>query len=331
MRSPKVSVIVAAYNAEITLSRCLDSIIAQSLSEFEVVLVDDGSTDSTGEICDFYSTLDSRIKTYHKNNEGIGTTRQFGNDHANGDFTIHVDADDWVEPDYLELLYNKAIETNAEMVICDLLEEKKYNTILNQQEPKITNGRTFPMEFFRLHGSPCNKLIKRSSYQSHNIRYLDGIRYGEDKIFNIQLAQTGITIAYIPKALYHYDMTANPNSAVHSCSLAQIQNRDNYVAALRSLFPDNEYKEAIDVIHLGNVYFTLLSKAFTKTQFKKKYASLLGIKWKSYKGLGFPINIITWTSLHFSYHLSLLMSDFKQFVRHHKEYFYQQNYLYLRQ
>ena len=118
-----ISVIVAIYNAQKTLPRLIDSLKAQTMTGFEVLLIDDGSTDASGSICDEVSESDDRFKVFHKPNEGIGATRQFGIEHAQGEYSIHADADDWVEPDYLEKLYNKAMETGADMVICDFLIE----------------------------------------------------------------------------------------------------------------------------------------------------------------------------------------------------------------
>ncbi|MCQ2057503.1 MAG: glycosyltransferase, partial [Bacteroidaceae bacterium] len=100
-----------------TLDRLCQSLILQTMIDFEVLLIDDGSTDMSGRICDSYAKQDSRFKVFHKSNEGIGSTRQFGIDHASGEYTIHADSDDWVEPDWLEQLYSKAIETGVDMVI----------------------------------------------------------------------------------------------------------------------------------------------------------------------------------------------------------------------
>ena len=94
MTSPKISIIVAVYNAEKTISKCLDSISSQTLGDFEVVMVDDGSSDGSAEMIDKYASRDSRFKAFHKANGGVSSSRQFGIDYASGDYTIHVDPDD---------------------------------------------------------------------------------------------------------------------------------------------------------------------------------------------------------------------------------------------
>ena len=116
---PSISVISPIYNMERLLSKCIDSILAQTFNDFELILIDDGSTDRSGVICDEYATRDSRIKVIHKKNEGVSIARQLGIDFAQGEYTIHIDPDDWVEPKMLEELYKKAKSEHADMVICD--------------------------------------------------------------------------------------------------------------------------------------------------------------------------------------------------------------------
>ena len=116
---PKISVIVPVYKAEEYLHRCVDSILAQSFTGFELILINDGSPDNSGAICDEYAQKDNRVKVIHKENGGVASARQCGIDNATGEYTIHADPDDWVEPTMLEELYNKAVEENADMVVCD--------------------------------------------------------------------------------------------------------------------------------------------------------------------------------------------------------------------
>ena len=119
MNNPKISIIVPIYKAESTLLRCLDSLKTQTFADFEVLMVDDGSPDRCGEMIDEYAAKDVRFKAYHKSNGGVSSARQFGIDHAVGEYTIHADPDDWVEPTMLEALYGKAKEEDADMVICE--------------------------------------------------------------------------------------------------------------------------------------------------------------------------------------------------------------------
>lgn len=119
MLSPKISIIIPIYNAEHSLPKMLNSILKQTFCDFEVLLINDGSTDSSGTICNKYAQKDTRFKAIHQLNAGVSAARQTGLENAQGEYIIHADADDWIEPAMLEELYNKAIKENADVVICD--------------------------------------------------------------------------------------------------------------------------------------------------------------------------------------------------------------------
>lgn len=105
MRSPKISVIVPVYNVEKYLSLCIDSILSQTFTDFELLLVDDGCTDKSGEICDGYAKTDARIKVFHTENRGVSAARNLGIKEASADWICFVDSDDWVEKKFLSDLY----------------------------------------------------------------------------------------------------------------------------------------------------------------------------------------------------------------------------------
>jgi glycosyltransferase involved in cell wall biosynthesis len=160
----EVSIIVPVYNAEPYIRECLDSLQAQTLKNFEALLVDDGSTDRSGSICDEYAGKDARFKVFHYENGGVSMARQRGLDHASGEFTIHVDPDDWVDKDMLECLVSEARRTGADMVMCDFYEESLQDTRYVSQNP----GEDWRAEtilrkilFQQLHGSCWNKLLRR--------------------------------------------------------------------------------------------------------------------------------------------------------------------------
>lgn len=317
--TPKVSVIIAIYNAEKTLPRLLDSLKAQTMQEFEALLIDDGSTDGSGSVCDRYAALDSRFKAFHKPNEGIGSTRQFGIEHASGEYTIHADADDWVEPDYLERLYDKAVETDADMVICDFLVENGTKTVYRKEQPIALDTKSVLNSLIcRLNDGPCNKLLKRSVYVDNGIRYVSGLNFGEDQLFNLQFVMTGATVTYLPVALYHCDVSSNPDSASRGISISNIQHQERFITMVRQLLP-KEFERGIDSKHLDIVYMAIKSKVFTKKEFKEKYSFLSRVRWKDYLNKVFSIRLIIWTSLNVSYGLALAMSGIKKVIRHIKQ------------
>lgn len=310
-----ISVIVAIYNAQKTLPRLIDSLKAQTMTGFEVLLIDDGSTDASGSICDEVSESDDRFKVFHKPNEGIGTTRQFGIEHAQGEYSIHADADDWVEPDYLEKLYNKAMETGADMVICDFLIENGNKTTYRKEQPVAFDTKSVINSLLcKLNDGPCNKLLKRSVYLKNDIRYLPGYNFGEDQLFNLQFVLSGASVSYLPLALYHCDVATYSTSASRGFSLEKIQYQEKFISSLRDLLPD-EYMTGVDNKHLDVVYLAIMTKAFTREQFKEKYSFLSRVRWKEYVNKVFTIKLIIWTSLNVSYNLALFMSRIKKLVR----------------
>mgnify|MGYP001347304787 FL=1 len=113
----KVSIIVPIYNAEKTIKCMLDSLQAQTMSSFEVIIIDDGSTDNSPNICDEYVKKDSRFRVIHQPNAGVAMSRQIGINNAHGEYSIHADADDWIEPTMLEEMYNQAKKENADIVL----------------------------------------------------------------------------------------------------------------------------------------------------------------------------------------------------------------------
>lgn len=127
--TPKISIISPVYNAERYIVKCLDSILVQTFQDWELILVDDGSSDKSGVICDEYAARDSRVIVIHKENGGVGAARQTGLDAVTGEYVIHADPDDWVEPTMLQELYAKAVAEAADVVICDYYVDTKRHTI----------------------------------------------------------------------------------------------------------------------------------------------------------------------------------------------------------
>lgn len=213
MSNVAVSVIVAIYQAEAYLKRCLDSILNQSFPDFEVLLIDDGSTDRSGEICDEYAKNDARIRVFHKLNEGRCLTRRKGIEEARGEYTIHCDPDDWMEPDMLEVLYRKAKETGADIVLSDVWSENEKGNDYLCQKPSALNTRALIKELYQpIMPSLWNKLIRRACYTQYNVTFDKDVEYAEDAFIFLQLLKYPVRLAYVPQALYHYDRFTNPNN-----------------------------------------------------------------------------------------------------------------------
>lgn len=214
MNPPIISVIVAAYNAEVYLERCLNSIAAQTLKDFEVIVVDDGSTDKTGIIADSIASSDKRFLVIHKENGGVASARQVGIDLASGVYSIHVDSDDWVEPGMLEAMLTCAEKEKADLVICDFWEEYSDHTFYNKQEPNpIDRNSVFGQTFNTLSGSLWNKLIRHQLYSRFHISFDKHINFEEDRLVCLKLLSNPIRVHYLNNCFYHYDHRLNTASA----------------------------------------------------------------------------------------------------------------------
>lgn len=149
----EISVIVAIYNADGYLSKCLNSIKLQTFRDFEVLMVDDGSTDNSLSVCEQYAKEDARFKYFHKENGGVASARNFGLKRVTGKYVIHADADDWMEPTMLEDLYNEAERQQTDMLICDFYEEyvegKVCRTNKQEQRPETYQNSSVIYQLYR--------------------------------------------------------------------------------------------------------------------------------------------------------------------------------------
>lgn len=288
-RKTMISIIVPVYNAEDTIRNCLDSILAQTLFDFEVILIDDGSPDYCGRICDEYAKKDIRFKVIHKSNEGVSAARQVGIDNAKGEYTIHIDPDDWVEPSMLEKLYAKAKETDADIVICDFYENILSKQIYHKQRPSSLDHNTVLCELFQqLHGSCCNKLIKRACYNMFDVRFPVGIYYCEDLYVVSSILRNNVKVAYLPQAFYHYVQYNDKPTMIRYYDEKTYEHDLHLKDMFYKLMEDKQ--SIVDILLL---YFDASSifRAFengysyyTSSLFKQRFAHLLPLVKQRYSG-----------------------------------------------
>lgn len=254
----KVSIIVAVFNAERTLERCIGSLVQQSLKDIEIILVDDGSTDASGSICDTYAERDIRIHAFHKANEGVSRTRQFGLEKAQGDYIIYLDSDDYVAPTMYEKLYNKAVEDNADIVNCDILRLEQGGTRIEGHRISSFDHVVFLDGMIDvLFGSLCNRIVRRSLFKDFQVRFNPELSFGEDKLVLVELLSRALSagrqlkISYVPEALLYYDTTANP------ASLMKLDVKKKLDARLRLW---EAMGKTLDLKRFGRTYYWLLVK-----------------------------------------------------------------------
>lgn len=195
---PKVSIVVPVYNAEKQIERCLDSIRGQTFSDFEVILVNDGSGDSSPKILEAYAAKDDRFRVISQENQGPSTARNTGIDNASGDFVYFVDADDYIADDAIEKLYTAAVNSGAEVTICGLYYVKdglpKEHKIT--YKPGVYEGdksRQIALDLLSNHSyiylPPYSviRLIRREVLEKPRLRYTEGIMRSEDYLFTTEL------------------------------------------------------------------------------------------------------------------------------------------------
>lgn len=186
IHAPLVSIIVPVYNAEKYLNRCIDSMLSQTMTDFELLLIDDGSQDNSGRICDEYAEKDARVRVFHKSNGGVSSARNQGLDNAMGNWITYVDADDRCSCDYLEHLLSK-VDDHTDLiisyaVICDSTGEKA--EVYPEYRVNATNfEKLFVDSDMHWHTSPWAKLYRASIIYENNLRFNEMMHIGEDADF----------------------------------------------------------------------------------------------------------------------------------------------------
>lgn len=210
---PYISIIIPIYNVEKYLKKCIDSILCQSFKDFELLLIDDGSPDNSGKICDDYALKDKRIKVFHKKNGGVSSARNLGINESKGKWICFIDADDWIEKEFCETLRTKSNDIDLIFFTsCNHYNDgcKKISIpkeIISTTKVDIENTiyylkyNSINYEFF---GYTWNKLFKSQIIKQHNIKFIEGLSVKEDEIFTTIYCRYINSIYVIPQAIYNY-------------------------------------------------------------------------------------------------------------------------------
>lgn len=249
MENSLISIIVPVYNVEKYIDKCINSLINQSYCNIEIILIDDGSTDSSYEKCINFSDKDNRIKLYHKENEGVSSARNLGLKYASGNYISFVDSDDFIEKNMYEAMYNIIIEKNADVAICnynkikgkDIKEKKcefssdkiKGTEVLN----KIYNYKTM--------GVLWNKLFKR---QIIKCTFREDIHFCEDVLFLTEIFKSDCDIAVLSECYYNY--IENSDSV---CNSSFSDKKYSIVEACKQIYAIMENNR----IHKSALYFII--------------------------------------------------------------------------
>lgn len=207
-----ISVIIPVYNSVERLETALRSVMAQSFTDWECIVVDDGSTDGSAAVCDRFAECDSRFRVIHQDNGGVSSARNRGLDSASGEFIAFADSDDELCGRYLEALYSAISRDGADLAICG---KRTFgpDACSTEQVPqaegtfRIDGSMTemiVRMEEDDLLSCPFLKLFRRDIIESLGLRFEVGLAYGEDLLFNLSYLDKAVTVALVPEALYYY-------------------------------------------------------------------------------------------------------------------------------
>lgn len=205
---PKISVIVPVYNTEQYLPRCIDSILSQTFTDFELLLIDDGSKDNSGKICDEYAAKDSRIRVFHKENGGVSSARNMGLNNAQGEWITFVDSDDYlIEHSGFNLLARTDIE--ADLIV--------YSFLWNNELVRCPSSNHFEEIFFSYHSIVIwSKIYKRSIIQQNRLYFNEMIHLGEDQLWFSEYIKHTSTYLCNEAILYKYNCMENEISCLHN-------------------------------------------------------------------------------------------------------------------
>lgn len=294
---PTISIIIPVYNVSKFLEECVNSILAQSYEDFEVLLIDDGSTDGCGDICDNYALVDSRIKVIHKTNGGVSSARNVGINHAHGEWITFIDADDIVYKDLLRD-YISSLETAADLYIQGF-EDSDGNKVHVDYKEWVGDDILIKLEDIRgtqLENFVWNKLYRTSIIRDYNIRFNEKIEMVEDGLFNYLFIIKSRYVVNLPVINYYY----RRHGASACFKKHSFESWDNLIISFNYFFdtlpPAYEkfiekgkntfYNLSLDIVR--SLYIDRESmyrrRDFIK-RIREKFKNVKAIKWTTRKGL----------------------------------------------
>lgn len=233
MEQKLISVIIPVYKVEKYLRRCLDSVTGQTYENLEIVLIDDGSPDNCGSICDEYALKDNRIKVIHKGNTGLSDSRNEGIEASHGEYVLFVDSDDYIHPKMIEELYTNACEKNADVVVCDYVK-------VNEDEERVWMNQKLPVEAITITDDnrlkymlgdtkiiftvAWNKLFRRTVLG--DIRFPFG-KVHEDEFWTYKILHRAQAVVYLKETLYYYVQRDSSIMGEHT-NIKSLQRLDAY-------------------------------------------------------------------------------------------------------
>lgn len=343
-KSGKISIVVPVYKVpEQYLRKCVESILAQTYANIEILLVDDGSPDNCGQVCDGYASKDPRINVIHKENGGLSAARNSGFYAATGEWIMFVDGDDWIDPDTCEIMLNAACGNDVQLVMCGMT--KEYGHSSEPYHYYLEDGKTYrdkeckwlQEQLLHFNGNIAVaycKLISKDLLEKNNIEHDSHLRQGAEGLeFNLRLFEKLKSAIFINKPFYHYIYNENSISASHNEA-----NHEFVVQCFEKikLFIDtSENKERLKQWFDNRLLFVIITTAIsgyfnpTNTDVysdkKRKYAAYLekpiikeALKTQNTDGLGKQRKIVLFLIRRHMYYILNIMGKIRKWQKEHR-------------
>lgn len=276
----KISIVVPIYNVEEYLPRCLDSIIAQTYTNIEILLVDDGSPDNAGAICDEYATKDSRIRVFHIPNGGVAKARQLGVESSTGDYIVFVDPDDWLPLDSVEVLYSNMTD-DVDLVIGGYTKFKMRNKLtFNTYRHNTISNKTYIEDVIkkRVVPTPWGRIYRQSLFSSNSF---PRVRRSQDFLMNYELSNRIRAVKFIENSVYNYFEREDSAMKKHKFSITKTD--DSFIIEAFKIYDINnmrlEYKGSVSILILTELFSQGHSEVnINEPIIKRLYEELGGVK-----------------------------------------------------
>lgn len=241
---PHISVIMPVYNAEKTLSKCIESILNQKFTDFELIIINDGSNDKSQSVCEKYAAQDSRIKLLVQQNKGVSAARNNGLDNVRGKYICFVDADDWVEDEYLSAFFRANRNPDKEIVIQSCFEDRETESTIKCLLPdEVYDEASFSPVFTQLrilgYGYPFAKLYQTDIIEEYNLRFDVNIHFIEDLLFFLNYLQYMQSLRSVSEANYHY--------ISHSTKISLSYSHNRYESEIRAYYSEKKIVETLSI------------------------------------------------------------------------------------
>lgn len=316
-----ISVIVPIYNTEKYLHRCIDSILAQTFTDFELLLINDGSKDNSGAICDEYAAKDPRIHVFHKENGGVSSARNVGLDNAKGDYIMFVDSDDYMFPQMCEQMIATIESKKADLVVCGTTETGGgYWRPVADNDYTLTQLKENFVELLHteLLSPPWNKIFKRTIIGEQ--RFQEDITFGEDLIFNLEYIDKCNKVSFI-KASPFFHEKENADSLVVKFNRNRLTDIEKVWTAITHFVPSkpslyNKYYRDI-VVYVRQLLKSKYHSWAEKKEFLCEWHAICHMKELDLKGYnGAKVNKVLLSLLkHKQWRLANLLVNIKSYLR----------------